>query len=139
MTADTHGRHLAVREATPADFERINEIYNWTIIDNHVSFDTEPWDIARRSEWWNNRGADLYCLVGEVDGHVIGVTYSSHYRPKPAYRTTQETTIVLDTDQLGKGYGSTLPRYTCLLRSLPCRTRDRWRSTSSRVTESWAR
>jgi len=36
-----------VRDATPCDHDRINEIYNWTIVDNHVSFDTEPWDVDR--------------------------------------------------------------------------------------------
>jgi len=99
---------LIVRDATSADYERINEIYNWTIIDNHVSFDTEPWDLARRAEWAAARGDDLHCLVGELDGEVVGVTYSSNYRPKPAYRSSKETTIVLDTAHLGRGFGSVL-------------------------------
>jgi phosphinothricin acetyltransferase len=108
MTGAAAESNLIVREANHDDFARINEIYNWTIVDNHVSFDTEPWDVVRRTEWWNNRGDDLHCLVGHVGGQVIGVTYSSYYRPKPAYRTTHETTIVLDTNYLGQGYGSVL-------------------------------
>ena len=99
---------FVIRDATPADYPRINDIYNWTIVDNHVSFDTEPWDLARRTAWMESRGPDLDCLVGEVDGTIIGVTYSSYYRPKHAYRSTKETTIVLDIDQLGRGYGSAL-------------------------------
>ncbi len=58
-------------------------------------------------------------LGAELDGRVVGVTYSSFYRPKPAYRSTAETTIVLDTDHLGRGLGS------ALLETLLARLRDR--------------
>lgn len=99
---------LLVRDATPDDLHRINEIYNWTIVDNHVSFDTEPWDLARRTAWWESRSDMLDVLVAESDGMVVGVSYSSFYRPKEAYRSTAETTIVLDTKYLGRGFGTKL-------------------------------
>ncbi len=99
---------VVIRDATPLDFERINEIYTWTIVDNHVSFDTEPFDLARRSDWWEARAPELTCLVAEVDGRVVGVTYSSWYRPKVAYRSTMETTIVLDIAMLQRGLGTEL-------------------------------
>ncbi len=99
---------LTIRDATPEDFERINEIYNWTIESNHVSFDVEPWDVARREKWWNGRPDELDVLVAEQDGHVVGVSYSSFYRPKLAYRTTAETTVVLDTEYLQRGIGTAL-------------------------------
>jgi len=108
-----------IRDATPADFPRINEIYNWTIENNHVSFDVEPWDMARRERWWDNRPHELDFLVAELNGHVVGVSYSSFYRPKLAYRTTAETTVVLDTDYLQRGIG------TLLLARLLDRLRER--------------
>jgi phosphinothricin acetyltransferase len=97
-----------IRDANPADFERINQIYNWTIVDNHVSFDTEPWDIPRREAWWDARDSELVCLVAEVDERVVGVSYSSWYRPKVAYRSSMETTIVLDESVWGRGVGTML-------------------------------
>lgn len=97
-----------IRDATTDDFQRINEIYNWTIIDNHVSFDTQPYDLESRRAWWDARDDELTCLVAEDDGLVIGLTYSSWYRPKLAYRSTMETTIVLDTQHLQRGLGSEL-------------------------------
>lgn len=97
-----------IRDATAGDFERMNEIYNWTIVDNHVSFDTEPWDLARREAWWAQRDPELVCLVAESDGEVVGVSYSSWYRPKLAYRTSMETTIVLDVGVWGRGIGTRL-------------------------------
>ncbi len=99
---------VLVRDATPDDFLRINEIYNWTIVDNHVSFDIEPWDLERRAAWWQSRSEELDVLVAELGGLDVGVTYSSFYRPKVAYRSTAETTIVLDTAYLGRGLGTTL-------------------------------
>lgn len=99
---------LTIRDATPADFVRINEIYNWTIVDNHVSFDTEPWDLDMRRNWWESRSPDLDVLVADLDGKVVGVAYSSYYRPKAAYRSTAETTVVLDTAYLRRGIGRRL-------------------------------
>jgi phosphinothricin acetyltransferase len=99
---------LLIRDGTPEDFERVNDIYNWTIVNNHVSFDTEPWDVERRERWWADRPDDLDVLVAEIDGYVVGVSYSSFYRPKPAYRTTAETTVVLDIDYLQQGIGTAL-------------------------------
>ncbi len=97
-----------IRDATPYDFARINEIYNWTIVDNHISFDTEPWTIESRRVWWEGRDTDLDFLVAELDGYVVGVAYSSRYRPKKAYRSSVETTVVLDIDYLGAGLGTRL-------------------------------
>jgi phosphinothricin acetyltransferase len=108
-----------IRDATRDDFERINSIYNWTIVGNHVSFDLEPWDIAKRRSWWDSRSHDLDVLVAEWDGEVVGVAYSSFYRPKPAYRSSAETTVVLDTAYLGRGIG------TWLLGALIERLRER--------------
>jgi phosphinothricin acetyltransferase len=108
-----------IRDATPEDLERINSIYNWTIVDNHVSFDLEPWDTARRRDWWDTRLDGLDVLVAEIDDRVVGVAYSSFYRPKPAYRSSAETTIVLDTAHLRRGIG------TVLLGSLIERLRER--------------
>lgn len=97
-----------VRDATSGDLPAITRIYNWTIVDNHVSFDTAPYDDASRAAWWEARSAELPCLVAEIDGTVCGVSYASWYRPKLGYRTTVETTIVLDTDYLQRGLGTLL-------------------------------
>ena len=99
---------VLIRDAAPDDFERINDIYNWTIVDSHVSFDTQPWDVARREAWWAKREPDLACLVAEVEGHVVGVAYSSWYRPKHAYKSSMETTVVLGDGSRGMGIGTQL-------------------------------
>lgn len=97
-----------IRHASRADSRRMNEIYNPTIIDNHVSFATEPWTLEMRERWWDSRSDDLPVLVAEVDGRVVGVTYGSRYRPKSAYFSSVETTVVLDDDVHGRGLGTRL-------------------------------
>lgn len=97
-----------IRAATPDDLVAITELYNTTIVDSHVSFDTEPWTIEDRRSWWEARDAELRCLVAEEDGAVVGVAYSSWWRPKAAYRSTMETTVVLADDARGRGVGTQL-------------------------------
>jgi len=104
---------MLIRDAVEADLDAINEIYNWTIIDNHVSFDTEPFDTERRLAWWYSRDAALPCLVAGEDRRLVGVSYASWYRPKPAYRSSAETTIVLDESARGRGVGSALLSALC--------------------------
>jgi len=97
-----------VRVATEQDLGSICGIYNWAIIDNHVTFDTQPYTVENRLQWWRDREAELTCLVAEIDGEVVGVAYSSWYRPKAAYRSSMETTIALSDGARGQGVGTVL-------------------------------
>lgn len=99
-----------VRPATEDDLATITRIYDRYIVDSHVSFDTEPWSVERRRQWWDQRqGHDrLVTLVASVGGDVVGVSYSSWYRPKAGYDRSVETSIVLDPGHLGAGLGTRL-------------------------------
>jgi phosphinothricin acetyltransferase len=46
--------------------------------------------------------------VAEVDGRVIGATYSTRYRENAAYQSSVETTVVLDPDYVAVGIGRQL-------------------------------
>ena len=115
LPAHGMGRYAAavdvfIRPAREGDLGRINEIYNTTIVESHVSFDLKPWDVERRLRWWERYGAEgpFRAHVAEVGGSVVGVAYSSPYRPKEAYVLSVETTIVLDPGYLGVGIGRRL-------------------------------
>jgi phosphinothricin acetyltransferase len=102
-----------IRDATGGDLDAINEIYNRTIVDNHVSFDTTAFDGPQRQLWWESREPELPCLVAEEAGRVVGVSYAGWYRPKPAYRSSAETTIVLAESVWGRGIGTGLLSALC--------------------------
>jgi phosphinothricin acetyltransferase len=102
--------NITIRRASEGDLVRINEIYDHTIVGTAISFDLEPWDMARRREWWA-RYADTgphQVFVAEVDGAVVGTAYSSRFRAKAAYQTSVETTVVIDPDHRAKGIGRLL-------------------------------
>lgn len=97
-----------VRAAVDADLEQINEIYNSYIIDSHTSFDTEPWTIQQRREWFDKyrSGTGRYrVLVLQLDGDVVGLAASSPFKDRNAYDTSVETTIVLEAGSTGRGWG----------------------------------
>jgi len=108
----------AVRRATEGDLDAITRIYDQYVVGSPVSFDLEPWSRERRLAWWDEHQGDarLVVLVAEHDGEVVGTAYSSWYRPKAAYRTSVETSIVLDGAHVGRGLGTRL--YGALLDEL---------------------
>lgn len=109
-----------IRKATSDDLVRINEIYNDYIVGNHTSFDTDPWTLSERQEWftkYQEDGAGRYrVFVLQAGGRVIGFASSSPFRHKAAYDTSVETTIVLEQAATGQGHGQ--PLMEALVRQL---------------------
>ena len=100
-----------IRPGDGDDLERINDIYNAYIVDSHTSFDIEPWTLAERRRWYGKYERDeprLQLLVLEVDTMVVGFASSSPFRDKKAYDTSVETTIVLEENATGRGWGGPL-------------------------------
>jgi phosphinothricin acetyltransferase len=101
-----------IRKATRQDLARLNEIYNEYIVDSHTSFDTDPWTLSERLDWfakYETDGAGCYrVLVSQVGGRVIGFASSSPFRHKAAYDTSVETTIVLEQAATGQRHGQPL-------------------------------
>ena len=95
------------RHAESGDVARITAIYNTVIVDSHVSFDAEPQTVAQRTEWLASKTRDgLYqAWVAEVDSDVVGVAYSTPWKPKSGYVGTVETTIVFEPVMTGRGLG----------------------------------
>lgn len=101
---------VIIRDAVADDLAAINDIYNAYIVGSHVSFDMEPWDMARRSRWWDHYGSGgrYRVLVAEAAGAVVGMAFSGPYRPKAAYDTSVETTVALAPTSVGRGVGRRL-------------------------------
>jgi len=97
-----------IRQAAASDLEAINEIYNYCIVDSHISFDSEPWDLERRRAWWTQYTGRV--LVAEFEDNVVGVAFAGPWRNKAAYADSVETTIALAPDRLSRGIGTRLLR-----------------------------
>ncbi len=101
-----------IRRATVDDLAPITDIYNHYIVESHVSFDLEPWTVDQRRAWFAKYGGETpwQVWVTELEGEILGAAWSSPFRPKAAYDSSVETTIVLKPGRSGRGLGTELYR-----------------------------
>ena len=104
------GERTKVRPARAWDLPRLTEIYNHYVVHTPTTFDTVPYTVEQRAEWFSHYAENgrHRLLVAERDGLVIGYTSTSRFHPRAAYDTTVETTILCAPDYAGRGVGSLL-------------------------------
>lgn len=110
---------LTIRDATAQDAAPCARIYGFYVRHTHVSFETDPPDVAemaRRIAAYADRHA---WLVAERGGTVVGFAYGSPYSPRPAYRWSVETSVYLEPGLRRTGAGRAL--YEALLDRLAAR------------------
>jgi L-amino acid N-acyltransferase YncA len=97
---------MRFRNATLNDLKEIVEIYNSTVPTRMVTADTEPVSVSSREKWFHEHNEHKRPLwVIEENNTIIGwVSFQSFYG-RPAYDTTAEISIYLQTAQRGKGLG----------------------------------
>lgn len=100
----------AVRAAQPGDLPALTDIYNHYVRTSPVTFDTTPFTVATRQEWFSHYATTgPHRLLVAVDGvEVLGYATSSPWRAKPAYATSVEATVYLRVDATGRGLGTLL-------------------------------
>jgi phosphinothricin acetyltransferase len=114
---DFTGAELRIRTASRDDLSSLVEILNYYITHSNVTFQTNETTVEDRLGWFEDFGKGPYqILVAEREGTVIGCAYSSRYRAGPAFDTTVETSIYLDTAHHGVGAGTAL--YSVLFQRL---------------------
>jgi phosphinothricin acetyltransferase len=101
---------LSIRPAQSDDLDRLVDIYNFYVTETHNTFDTEPFAVTGRIQWFNQfaETGPYRLLVAELGDDVIGYASSTAFKPKPAYGTSVETTVYLDSGQTGNGFGRQL-------------------------------
>lgn len=109
---------VIVRAATEDDLPRLTEIYNHYVVETPTTFDTEPFTVEQRREWFSHYGTTgrYRVLVADFEGEVVGYTTSSKFHPRAAYDTTVESTILSAPERIGSGLGA--PLYEALFREL---------------------
>ena len=98
---------VTIRQAEARDLNRLVEIYNHYVTETHVTFDTQPFAVGARTQWFTQfaDSGSYRLFVAERDGDVIGYASSLPFKPKPGYGTSVETTIYLDPAHTGNGLG----------------------------------
>lgn len=100
---------VEVRDAREGDMRFVQEIYAHHVLHGLASFEEEAPGIAEmigRREGVLKLG--LPYLVAEMDGRIVGYSYASLYRPRPAYRHTIEDSVYVRDGFAGNGIGRAL-------------------------------
>jgi L-amino acid N-acyltransferase YncA len=94
-----------VRHAEAADAPAIAAIYNQGIEDGIATFETEPRSAAIIGRQLAAQADRYPTVVVERDGQVLGVAWTSEYRPRQAYAGVAEVSVYVAREARGQGYG----------------------------------
>jgi phosphinothricin acetyltransferase len=98
-----------IRDACDADLAEVQAIYAHHVQHGLASFEEVPPSI---DELAGRRAAvhalGLPYLVAEDAGRVVGYSYATSYRPRPAYRHTVEDSVYVADGLGGRGIGAAL-------------------------------
>jgi phosphinothricin acetyltransferase len=98
----------AIRDATAADLDAINAIFNHYVLNSTCTFAEDPLTAEQRREWWREHAGRFPVLALHEDLDLLGWACLSPFRPLSAYRNTAEDSVYLRPDVRGRGYGKTL-------------------------------
>jgi phosphinothricin acetyltransferase len=101
---------VVVRPAKRRDLPRLNDLYNHYIVHTAITFDLEPWSLEQREEWFGHYAPTgrHRLLVAQAGDVVLGYASTSQFRPRPAYETTVEVSVVCAPEAVGLGIGQRL-------------------------------
>jgi len=100
---------VVVRDARDADLAAIQAIYAHHVLHVLATFEEAPLsadELAARRAEVVARG--LPYLVAETSGEVVGYSYATGYRPRPAYRFAIEDSVYVADGLGGRGIGAAL-------------------------------
>lgn len=109
MTPTSPTAPITVRDATDADMVAVAAIYTPYVLHGWATFEEVPPTVA---DLVGRRAAVLALglpyLVAELHGEVVGYSYATTYRPRPAYRNTIENSVYVAQGAHGRGIGRLL-------------------------------
>lgn len=98
-----------IRDAREGDMRFVQDIYAHHVLHGIASFEEAAPTVA---EMIGRRDSVLKLglpyLVAEMDGRIVGYSYASLYRPRPAYRHTIEDSVYIRDGFAGNGIGREL-------------------------------
>ena len=100
---------MEVRGIGSADAERVASIYAHHVLHGTASFDEVPPDV----DFWRDKIAVIRAkgwpfLVVDSGGDLLGYSYATQFRDRPAYKFTCENSVYVHPDHLGNGVGKML-------------------------------
>ena len=101
--------HFVIRPADDADLPQITAIYAHYVRTHTASFEIDVPDEAELGRRWRAiRDGGYPYLVAASEARVLGYSYASMYRPRPAYRHTVENSVYVVPECARRGIGRAL-------------------------------
>ena len=102
--------NFKITSLSEKDIEGINKLYNKYINETAFTFDIKEKTYEEKKEWSKTFKEDspYQCLVAYDNNNLIGFVSSRPFREKEAYFSSVETSIYIDRDYIGNGYGKGL-------------------------------
>lgn len=97
-----------IRDATPADYASLAEVYNHYIVETVVTFEVTPISTDEMGRRVEGVAAGHPWIVLQTDHGVQGYAYARPWHERAAYRHTLETSVYLAPDARGQGHGTRL-------------------------------
>lgn len=100
---------IQIRDARPADYQAILDIYNDVVTTSTAIYCDDFGDMAFITDYIRGREQGGFpVFVAESSGQVVGYGSFGVFRPRPGYRFTVEHSVHARSDMRGKGVGSAL-------------------------------
>lgn len=100
---------IVIRDASETDMAAIQAIYQHYVLNGLATFEEVPPLIEEMaSRRATVVAAGLPYLIAECGGRVVGYSYATRYRPRPAYRHTIEDSVYVADGLGGRGVGTAL-------------------------------
>jgi L-amino acid N-acyltransferase YncA len=100
---------ILVHDANETDMSAVTAIYAKHVLHGLASFEEVPPSLDEmKSRRAGVLKLGLPYLVAELDGHIVGYSYATFYRARPAYRYTVEDSVYVDEGLQGRGIGTAL-------------------------------
>jgi len=97
---------LVIRDASSSDAVAIARIYNQSIEARDSTMVMDPVSGDDMAGKLATLASEEHLLVGQLDDQVLGWGIVKLYSDRPGYARACETSVFLDRDHLGKGWGS---------------------------------
>jgi L-amino acid N-acyltransferase YncA len=100
---------ILVRDANESDMSTVAGIYAKHVLTGLASFEEVPPSLDEmKSRRQGVLRLGLPYLVAELNGRVVGYSYATFYRTRPAYRYTVEDSVYVEDGFQGRGIGTLL-------------------------------
>ena len=109
LKTKTMEEEIIIRDATENDIEAMLNVYAPYVENTAVSFEYDVPAIDEfKSRFEKITKKYPYIIAEDTKGNVLGYAYYNEFKAREAYRYSVETTIYLNKEACGKGFGRRL-------------------------------